>query len=176
MSWLRRILGGDGRGRGDRELAGAHDLGYETNPTAAAAAKADLLRVLRARRAHAALITYDGGHDEGSVSEIVVSEEPLGAAPEEWREATIAGGEPIDMDRAWDVWGKEDLGADDRQLSELLEAADTFIAVKWEGFAGEFEVQGRLVVDVDGERIARHDVVTVDEEYGGETARETEVV
>jgi hypothetical protein len=176
VSWLRRILGGDGREPGDGEPAGAHDLGYETNPTAAATAKAELLRVLRERGAHAALITYDGGHDEGSVSEIVVSAEPLGAPPEDWREATIAGGERIDMDRAWDVWGSEDLGDDDRQLSELLDAADTFIAAKWEGFAGEFEVQGRVVVDVDGERIARHDAVTVDEEYGGETSRETEVV
>ena len=42
----------------------------------------------RSRSAHAALITYDGGHDEGSVSEIVVSTEPLGAPPEDWLEAS----------------------------------------------------------------------------------------
>jgi hypothetical protein len=117
VSWLRRIFGGDGR---DRESIGAGDLGYETNPAAAATAKAELVRVLRERGAHAALITYDGGHDEGSVSEIVVSAEPLGAPPEDRRETTIAGGERIDMDRAWDVWGRDDRCDVDRRLSELL--------------------------------------------------------
>jgi hypothetical protein len=33
---------------------------------------------------------------------------------------------------------------------------------KWGGFAGEFEVEGRLIVDVDGGRIARRDAVSVE--------------
>ena len=36
------------------------------------------------------------------------------------------------------------------------------MADKWGGFAGEFEVEGRLIVDVDGGRIVRRDAGSVE--------------
>lgn len=175
MSWLRRLFGSDGDG--EQETIGADELGYATNPQVAATAKGELIRVLRARGARSAILVYDGGHDEGGVTEIFLSSAPLADAPEAWREGTLPDAEEIDMERAWDAWGAgEDADEETRRLSELMDAAEALIAAKWEGFAGEFEVQGRLVVDVEGERVARHDVVTLDEEYGGDTTRETETI
>jgi hypothetical protein len=177
VSWLRRLFGGDEDGGEARPDAPA-ELGYVTDGRKAADAKQELLRVLRELGARSALLVYDGGHDEGGVTEIFVSSEPLDRPAEEWREATLPASTAIDMDRAWNAWGAdgaEGVDPEDRRLSELMDAVDAFLAAKWDTFAGEFEVEGRVVVDVDDERIARHDVVTVEED-GGEPMRETEVV
>jgi hypothetical protein len=169
VSWLRRILGG---GSGDRPVDGSE-------PAPPSAGKEALLELLRARGAHSALVTYDGGNDEGGVASIAVSAVPLGAAAEEWQEETLPGG----ADVLWGDWSEQGAAAygtrpdaDER----LLEAAEAVVCEKWGGFAGEFQVEGRLVVDVDAGRIARQDVswVTGEDDDDGEDERvqETEIV
>lgn len=141
MSGLRRILGlgsGPVYGRGDEPLEQA---------------KEELLSLLRDRGARSAVIVYDGGHDEGFITELRHSEEALAGEPTEWTD--LAVGSAVDVDGAYDDPDTAD--------GKLLEAAMNVMCDKWGSFAGEFEVQGRLLVDVDSGRIARRDAVSVEE-------------
>jgi len=109
---------------------------------------------LRARGARSALIAYEGGNDEGWITRLEYSSAALGADPTEWSGDALPDGKAIDIDRAIEASG----GPDD----DLFEAAEAVMCDKWGGFAGEFEVDGRLIVDVDGGRIARRDAVSVE--------------
>jgi hypothetical protein len=174
MSFLRRIFGGDGRdGRDDRAdereppRAPAEGSGpvYNHGEEPLSRSKPELLTLLRERGARSALITYDGGNDEGGVSGIAYSAEPLGANPVEWVGDELPVATEVDVERAYEDWD----GPDGR----VLQAAEAVVCDKWGSFAGEFEVTGRLVVDVDSGRIARVDDVAV-EDYPAE--REVEVI
>ena len=153
MSFLRRLLGRAGDGDREREhvdeLANAHRQAERP----LAEARADLLGLLRERGARCAVIAYDGGHDEGAVTEIRISPEPLPGTPDEFT-GELAAAEEVELD--WDTFGSDPPG--------LLDAAMDVVADKWGSFAGEFFVRGRLVVDVDSGAIARHDDTWVDDE------------
>ena len=130
-------------------------------------AKAQLLALLRERGARSAVMAYDGGHDEGFMTSFAYSRTPLGAAPPD-----VSGPLPdateVDIDAAIEARG----GADDA----LYEAAEAVMCDKWGSFAGEYEVEGRLVVDVDAGTITRIDVVKMwDEDEELPPERETEV-
>jgi hypothetical protein len=166
VSWLRRIFGGSEEPRDGGEA-----------PAATSAGKAELLELLRARGARSALVVYDGGNDEGGVSSIAVSGAPLEEPAESWRGTTLPGSTEV----LWGDWSEE--GAElygTRPVADerLLEAAEAVVCEKWGGFAGEFQVEGRLVVDVDADRIARQDVswVTDEDEDDAERERETEIL
>lgn len=120
-----------------------------------------LLRLLRERGARSALIVYDGGNDEGGVSSLAHSAEPLGADPAEWSGDELPAATEVDVEAAYE------------RGDDLFEAAEAVVCDKWGSFAGEFEVEGRLVVDVDSGRIARIDDVAV-EDFPAE--RELEVI
>jgi hypothetical protein len=108
-------------------------------------ARTELLRLLRERGARSALVVYDGGNDEGAVTAIRLSREPLGVDPSEWTMPDLAPAEEVAID--------------DDATDDLYDAALWVVAGKWRSFAGLFFVKGRLVVDVDSGRIARHDDV-----------------
>jgi hypothetical protein len=153
MSWLRRIFGGgDGPPRAHRSGSGPV-YGHGDVPLEPARAK--LLALLRERGARSAVIVYEGGHDEGWMTSFEYSAEPLGADPEEWTGEALPAAQAVDIDRAIDAAG----GPDDA----LFEAAEAVMCDKWGSFAGEYEVEGRLVIDVDGGRIVRRDVVSVED-------------
>jgi hypothetical protein len=114
-------------------------------------ARRELLRLLRERGARSALVVYDGGNDEGAVTAIRLSREPLGVDPEEWK--------------APDLVAAEEVAIDDDATDDLYDAALWVVAGKWRSFAGLFFVKGRLVVDVDSGRIARHDDVWAPSHY-----------
>ena len=161
MSWLRRIFGGGGARRpswlGPGPVYGRGDVPLEP-------ARDDLLALLRERGARSAVIVYEGGHDEGWMTSFEYSAEPLGADPEEWTGDALPAARAVDIDSAIDAAG----GPDD----DLFAAAEAVMCDKWGTFAGEYEVEGRLVIDVDTGRIARRDVVSV-EESPPETELET---
>jgi hypothetical protein len=156
MSWLRRILGGGeprrAHGRDEGPVYGHGDVPLEP-------AKAELLKLLRERGARSALIVYEGGNDEGWMTAFEYSAAPLGADPESWSGETLADPQSVDVDGAMEAVG----GPDD----ELFAAAEGVMCDKWGSFAGQFEVEGRLVVDVDAGRIVRRDVVSVEEGPAG---------
>ena len=152
MSWLRRLFGGaDGANGEDRYEASRGDdfdeLGGDGGTRPLGEAKPELLRLLRERGARAAVIAYDGGNDEGGVTEIWISREPLSVDPREWNEEKLPAGEEVEVD--WDTIESDPPG--------LLDYAMDVVCDKWGSFAGEFAVRGRLVVDVDSGGIARHD-------------------
>jgi len=169
VSWLRRIFGGSERSD-DRS-----DLGAPT--TRPSEGKAALLELLRARGIRSALVVYDGGNDEGGVASIHVSAQPLGDAPERWEGTTLPGSSEV----VWGDWSEEgaaEYGSRPVEDEQLLAAAEAVVCEKWGSFAGEFQVEGRLVVDVDGDRIARQDVswVTDEDEDDAEREHETEIL
>ena len=153
MSWLRDLFGGGGdREDGDEKPTRAHEPGegpvYGHGDVPLDRAKADLLRLLRERGARSALIAYDGGNDEGWITSFAWSEAALPPG--------LGGGElpeahAVDVERAVEAAG----GPDDT----LFEAAEAVMCDKWGGFAGEFAVRGRLLVDVDAGTIVREDDV-----------------
>src|SRR5688572_4569310 len=156
MSWLRRIFGGgDGESRPRRAHGSRTGPIYGHGDVPLEPARAELLALLRERGARSAVIVYEGGHDEGWMTSFEYSAEPLGADPEEWTGEKLPSAQGVDIDGAIDAAG----GADDA----LFAAAEAVMCDKWGSFAGEYEVEGRLVVDVGSGRIARRDVVTVDE-------------
>jgi hypothetical protein len=168
MSWLKRIFGGsDGdarRAHGSNEgpVYGQADMPLER-------AKARLLELLRERGARSAVIAYDGGNDEGFMNSFEYSSAPLGAEPTDWS-GPLRDPRAVDVDAAIEATG----GPDDA----LYEAAEAVMCDKWGSFAGAFEVDGRLVVDVDSETIARIDAIKLwDDDEGVElpAERETEV-
>jgi hypothetical protein len=165
VSWLRRIFGGS-----DRPAAGRE-------PAPPGPGKAELLELLRARGARSAVVAYDGGTDEGGVASIAVSPEPLGVPAEHWQEASLAGGSEV-LGGDWSEQGAADYGNRPDADERLLEAAEAVVCEKWGSFAGASPVEGRLVVDGDGERIARQDVswVTDEDEDEAERIRETELL
>ena len=170
MSWLRRIFGGS-----DRPDDGDGDHGAPA--VRRSEGKAALLELLRARGARSALVTYDGGNDEGGVASIAVSGEPLAEPAESWEGTTLPGS----TDVLWGDWSEEgaaDYGSRPLADERLLAAAEAVVCEKWGSFAGEFQVEGRLVVDVDGDRIVRQDVswVTDDDENDAEREHETEIL
>jgi hypothetical protein len=173
MSFLRRIFGGgeDGEERADeRERPHrAHEEGsgpvYGHGEEPLSRSKPELLSLLRERGARTALIIYDGGNDEGGVSGLSFSVEPLGAEPAEWEGDELPAATEVDVESAYEDW--------DGPEGRFLQAAEAVVCDKWGSFAGEFEVTGRLVVDVDSGRIARIDDVAV-EDYPPE--REVEVI
>jgi hypothetical protein len=142
VSVHRQIFGDVGSGpvygRGDEPLEQAKD---------------ELLSLLRQRGARSAEIVYDGGYDEGLITALRLSDEPLGGEPTEWTD--LAGASDLDVDSAYDNPETPD--------GKLLEAATNVMCDKWGSFAGEFEVKGRLLVDVDGGRIVRRDAFSVEE-------------
>jgi hypothetical protein len=171
MSWLRRILGG-GNGDGDDDDAAprrAHgrDEGpiYGHGDIAFGPAKANLLAALRERGARSAVIAYEGGNDEGWITSLEYSTATLGADPADWSGDALPDATVVDVDEAIEAAG----GRDD----DLFEAAEAVMCDKWGGFAGEFEVEGRLIVDVDSERIVRRDAVSVE---GDPAVKEVETI
>lgn len=166
MSWLRRIFGGSAGGSDDTASA-----------PAASAGKDALLELLRARGARSALVAYDGGNDEGGVASIAVSTERLGEPVERWQGTTLPGGEDV-LWGDWSEHGAASYGTRPDADERLLEAAEAVVCEKWGSFAGEFEVEGRLVVDVDAGAVARQDVswITEGAERDGEAERETELL
>ena len=164
MSWLRRIFGGGAGGDDEDTTPVLHLTGQGDVPLGKA--KPELFRLLRERGARAALIRYEGGQDEGGVTSISVGSEPLGGDPETWTGTSLPGADDVKLE--WE--GKSD-------DARLLEAAEWVVCDKWGSFAGEFEVEGLLVVDVDGERIARHDSWRVfDEDVDDAAVREVQAV
>ena len=167
MSWLRRIFGGSEPADGDGGAPAARPSD----------GKAAFLELLRARGARSALVTYDGGNDEGGVASISVSGEPLSEPAEGWEGTTLPGSSEV----LWGDWSEEGAAAyGSRPLADerLLAAAEAVVCEKWGSFAGEFQVEGRLVVDVDGDRIVRQDVawVTDEDEDDAEREHETEIL
>ena len=170
MSWLRRILrGSDSPSADPGERRRAHAAGegpvYGQGDIPLEPARAQLLKLLRERGARSALIVYEGGNDEGWITEFSYSSAPLGADPAAWTGETLPDATVVDIDAAIEAKG----GPDD----ELFEAGEGVMADKWGGFAGEFEVEGRLIVDVDGGRIVRRDAVSVE---GDPTVTEVEAI
>ena len=163
MSWLRRILGGaHGPERahkaGKRPVYGHGDVPLEP-------AKAELLKLLRERGARTALIVYEGGNDEGWITSFEYSEAAVGTDPSDWSGDSLPDPLVVDIDAAIEAAG----GPDDA----LFEAAEAVMCDKWGGFAGEFEVEGRLTVDVEAGQIVRRDLVAVE---GGPAAPEIEAI
>jgi hypothetical protein len=156
MSWLRRIFRGGADGHAAPRRAHDPDEGpvYGHGDVALEPAKASLLTALHARGARSALIAYEGGNDEGWITRLEYSPAALGADSTEWSGDALPDAKAVDIDRAIEASG----GPDD----DLFEAAEAVMCDKWGGFAGEFEVEGRLIVDVDGGRIARRDAVSVE--------------
>src|SRR5918995_568475 len=122
-------------------------------------AKAQLLELLRERGARSAVIVYEGGNDEGWITTFEYSTVALGADPADWSGESLPDAQAVDVDAAMEAAG----GPDDA----LFEAAEAVMCDKWGSFAGEFEVEGRLVIDVDSSRIVRRDVVRVEEGPAG---------
>jgi hypothetical protein len=176
MSWLRRVFGGGGAEDGEDERSaverilgpsGSRHTGYGERPLPEA--RAELLDALRARGARSAIVAYDGGNDEGGVTGITASPEPLPNDPLRFADETLATGESFDVDAFYEG----NVGPQDQRL---FEAAEAVVCDKWGSFAGEFEVRGRLVVDVDSGRIARHDAMrtTEDDPYDEDSDDEYE--
>jgi hypothetical protein len=141
VSWFERLFGsytGPVYGRGDEPLDRA---------------KEELLAHLRERGARSASIVYDGGHDEGFITELRHSPEPLAGEPDEW--TGVEGGSSLDIDDAYENYETPD--------GRLLDAAENVMCDKWGSFAGEFEVQGRLLVNVETGRIVRRDAISVED-------------
>lgn len=164
MSWLRRIFGRNDSPSADpagHRRAHKSDEGpvYGHGDVPLEPAKLELLEVLRQRGARSALIVYEGGNDEGWITAFEYSAAALGADPEAWTGETLSDAQAVDVDRAIEAAG----GPDD----ELFAAAEAVMCDKWGSFAGEFEVEGRLVVDVDLGRIVRRDVVSVEDGPAG---------
>ena len=164
MSWLRRILRGSDSPSADSAAprrAHESDEGpvYGHGDVALEPAKLELLEALRQRGARSALIVYEGGNDEGWITAFQYSAAALEADPEKWTGETLADAQAVDVDSAIEAAG----GPDD----ELFAAAEAVMCDKWGSFAGEFEVEGRLVVDVELGRIVRRDVVSVEEGPAG---------
>ena len=165
MSWLRRILGGSREGSPDEPPAPvrAHrpDEGpvYGHGDVKLELAKAQLLALLRERGARSAVVIYEGGNDEGWITSFEYSAVALGAEPAEWQGNSLVDAHAVDVDAAMEAAG----GPDDA----LFEAAEAVMCDKWGSFAGEFEVEGRLIVDVDSGRIARRDIVAVEDGPAG---------
>ena len=163
MSWLRRILGG---AEGPRR---AHKAGkgpvYGHGDVPLEPAKAELLKLLRERGARTALIVYEGGNDEGWITSFEYSEAAVGTDPSDWSSESLPNPKVVDIDAAIEESG----GPDDA----LFEAAEAVMCDKWGGFAGEFEVEGRLIIDVDAGQILRRDLVAVE---GGPAATEIEAI
>lgn len=153
MSRLRRIFGGGDAPRRAHARHAGPVYGHGDVPLEPA--KTQLLALLRERDARSAVIVYEGGNDEGWMTSFEYSPAPLGVAPEEWSGGTLPEAQAVDIDSAIDAAG----GPDDA----LFAAAEAVMCDKWGTFAGEFEVDGRLVIDVDTGRIARRDVVSVEE-------------
>jgi hypothetical protein len=155
MSWLRRIFGGGGGDSPRRAHRSGSGPVYGHGDVPLEPARAELLALLRERGARSAVIVYEGGHDEGWMTSFEYSAEALGADPEEWTGEALPSAQAVDIDSAIDAAG----GPDDA----LFEAAEAVMCDKWGSFAGEYEVEGRLVIDVDGGRIVRRDVVSVED-------------
>jgi len=163
MSWLRRIFGGragpTGRSGGHAGSRRAHEpdegpvYGYGEVPLEPA--KTQLLELLRERGARSAAIVYEGGNDEGWITAFEYSASPLGVDPEDWAGGELPDARAVDVDAALEAAG----GPDDA----LFQAAEAVMCDKWGSFAGEFEVEGRLLIDVDARRIVRRDIVSVEE-------------
>ena len=170
MSWLRRIFGGSDAGSDDPAVPRrAHRANegpvYGHGEVPLEPAKSRLLELLRERGARSAVIVYEGGNDEGWMTAFEYSAAALGADPEDWSGDTLPDGQAVDVDKAMEAAG----GPDDA----LFEAAEGVMCDKWGTFAGAFEVEGRLVIDVETGRIARRDVVSVEE---GPAATELETI
>lgn len=163
MSWLRRIFGGkdggDSRGAPRRAHGEREGPVYGHGDVPLGPAKEQLLELLRERGARSAVIVYEGGNDEGFITEFVFSAAEPGADLERVTAETLPDPTPVDVDEAIEAAG----GPDD----DLFAAAEAVMCDKWGGFAGEFEVEGRLVVDVENGRIVRYDVVSVEGDTPG---------
>ena len=171
MSWLRRILGRSDTNGGRKSGAPqrAHKAGagpvYGHGDVPLEPAKAQLLDLLRERGARSAVIVYEGGQDEGWMTSFEYSAVALGADPADWSGESLAEPQAVDIDGAIEMAG----GPDDA----LFGAAEAVMCDKWGTFAGSFEVEGRLVIDVDAGRIVRRDSVSVE---GARAKTEIEVI
>jgi hypothetical protein len=142
MSWLERALKASRSGPVDGPVYGYGDLPMDR-------ARPKLLDLLRERDAQRAVIAYDGGHDEGWITEFFYSSEPGDEEPDP------ATSTVVDPDAAFEDFESPD--------GRLLAAADAVVSDKWGTFAGEFEVKGRLLVDVPSGRIVRRDSLSVED-------------
>ena len=178
MSLLRRIFGGEGRRHSapaePSEPRRAHERAegpvYGRADVPLERAKAQLLALLHDRGARSAVIEYDGGQDEGFINSFEFSGVPLAVEPTAWS-GSLPDPTAVDIDAALEATGAPD--------QALYEAAEAVMCDKWGSFAGEFEVEGRLVVDVDSGTIARIDAVKVWEDFEGDeppAEREVEVL
>lgn len=172
MSWFRRLLGREAGDEGDapretEEPARLHEEGagpvYGLADVPFPEAKARLLELLRERGAKSAVIGYDGGNDEGWLTELTYFPKPFMGSPEDWQLPT--GGTSVDTEKAYEEWESPD--------GRLVEAASAVVSDKWGGFAGEFHVDGRLFVSVPSGEIVREDAISIEE---GPVDHEIEVI
>lgn len=91
--------------------------------------KTYVLDELRKRGASKALVSFSGGNDEGGVDNITLS-------------LKLANG--TETEQELEVWGSK--GTDDEKLVSELSAA---VYDRYYSFAGEFYVNGDVVVDVE---------------------------
>jgi hypothetical protein len=138
MSWLEKLFGSSASG----PVYGHGDVPMDR-------AKPQLIDLLRERGAQRAVIAYDGGHDEGWITELFFSSDPGEGEPDP------AASTVIDPDTAYEDFESPD--------GRLLEAAEAVVSDKWGSFAGEFEVKGRLLVDVATGRVVRSDSISVED-------------
>jgi hypothetical protein len=94
------------------------------------ATKSRVFALLKARGATKAVLSYNGGNDEGGVDEIALY-------------SRLDGGDiqvPVDFPTVWNATGE------DRELAELLEAP---VDAKYGSWAGDFSAYGTLTWDVE---------------------------
>jgi hypothetical protein len=150
MTWFSRLFGAE-----TGPVYGHGEVPFDR-------AKDNLLALLRERGSRSAVIGYDGGNDEGWLTELVFSSESFAGEPETW---SSLEGTAVDVDDAYENFETPD--------GKLVEAAEAVVCDKWGSFAGEFHVDGRVFVDVDSGRIVRRDAVSVED---GPVEKDTEVI
>lgn len=101
--------------------------------------KREVFSLLRAKGAVKAVLSYNGGGDEGGVDEITLH-------------VKTADGEIVEVDHpgSWDAEGE------DGRLSKLLEAP---VDHKYGSWAGDFEAYGTLTWDVEAGTVVMDDHV-----------------
>ena len=106
------------------------------------ATKNRVFAMLKARGAIKAVLSYNGGNDEGGVDQITL-----------WLETA---GETIDLPTAWQATG------DDEELATLLEGP---VDAKYGTWAGDFSAYGQLIWDALAGTVVMEDYVQDSYEY-----------
>ena len=105
------------------------------------ATKNKVFALLKARGATKAVLSYNGGNDEGGVDEIVLSGPEI---------------DDIDLPTVWNASGA------DRELAELLEAP---VDYKYGSWAGEFSAYGTLTWDATAGTVVMQDYIQEGYDY-----------